>query len=62
MYVLLTYDKCAVLYLVSVAGEGLSKLSSSGHSYHCVLHVVRLEQRLQNLAGAQRVHVRVGQH
>ena len=49
-------------YLLSVAGEGFPQLGSTRHGYHCVLNVVCLEQRLQDFARTQRVHVRVGQH
>ena len=59
----LGYPKAAAMtYLLSVAGEGFPQLGSTRHGYHCVLNVVCLEQRLQDFARTQRVHVRVGQH
>ena len=50
-----------VTHLLCVAGEGCLQLGSPGHCYYSVLHIVSLEQSLQNLAGTQRIHVRVGQ-
>ena len=49
-------------HLVVVAGESGLELRHSGHTDHGVLYVVCLEEGLEDLAGTQGVHIRVGQH
>ena len=49
-------------YLLRMICIGFLQVSLPSHWYECVLNIVRLEQRLEYLAGTQRIYVKCCQH